>query len=305
VSFSEEYGAKDWKEWHPEYTHLELEWENLQTVLEWCAAKDRYGDVLTLWRQIKGYAHVRGYWDDRLNWTDWLIQAAEQHSDWSTVAEVMYDRGWTITLMGQPQCLEEANALLQQAWELRDYQDLSFQLELATNMVVLCIRQEQFDQAHYWLRQKQSLLAQTDLSEQERQHQSIHSLYYEAEIYFKSRDYTHAKRLYEQALEQALALGWQRATIAIQNWLADVALEQGNLEEAQHFLERGLPAAERNKDKRSIAYHKRSFAILSQLQGNLELAQRWAKEATEGFESLRMIPEAREMRALLRADTQG
>ena len=305
VSFSEEYGAKDWKEWHPEYTHLELEWENLQTVLEWCAAKDRYGDVLTLWRQIKGYAHVRGYWDDRLNWTDWLIQAAEQHSDWSTVAEVMYDRGWTITLMGQPQCLEEANALLQQAWELRDYQDLSFQLELATNMVVLCIRQEQFDQAHYWLRQKQSLLAQTDLSEQERQHQSIHSLYYEAEIYFKSRDYTHAKRLYEQALEQAIALGWQRATIAIQNWLADVALEQGNLEEAQHFLERGLPAAERNKDKRSIAYHKRSFAILSQLRGNLELAQRWAKEATEGFESLRMIPEAREMRALLRADTQG
>ncbi|HEY9709291.1 MAG TPA: NB-ARC domain-containing protein, partial [Oculatellaceae cyanobacterium] len=116
LSFSEEYGAKDWKEWHLEYTHLELEWENVQAVLEWCAAKERYVNVLALWRQIKGYAHVRGYWDDRLDWTDWLIQAAEQRSDWSTAAEVMYDRGWTLTLMGQPKCLEEASTLLQRAW---------------------------------------------------------------------------------------------------------------------------------------------------------------------------------------------
>jgi LuxR family glucitol operon transcriptional activator len=258
-----------------------------------------------LWQQIKGYAHVRGYWDDRLDWTDWLIEAAEQRSDWSTVATVMYDRGWTLTLIGQPKCLEEANALLQRAWELRDYQDQSFQLELATNMVVLSIRQQQFDRAHYWLHQKQQLLEQTDLEEQERQRQWIHSLYYEAEIYFKARDYDRAKRLYQKALEQARAVGWQRATIAIQNWLADIAIEQGNLEEAQHLLEQGLPVAERNKDTRSIAFHKRSFALLEKLRGNLDQAQRWATEATDGFESLRMIPEAREMRTLLRGYAQG
>ncbi len=303
LSFSEEYGAKDWKEWHPEYSRLESEWENLQAVLEWCAAKERYVTVRALWEQIKGYAHVRGYWDDRLDWTDWLIEAAEQRSDWSTAAEVMYDRGWTLTLMGQPKCLEEASALLQRAWELRNSQELSFQLELATNMVVLCIRQQQFEQAHHWLHQKQSLLERADFSEQERQRQWIHSFYYEAEIYFKSGDYDRAKSLYQQALERAIAVGWQRATIAIQNWLADVALEQGNLEEAQHLLERGLPVAERNKDKRCIAFHKRSFAIVEQLRGNFEQAHRWAEEAAEGFESLRMIPEAREMRALLQSDT--
>jgi LuxR family glucitol operon transcriptional activator len=109
-----------------------------------------------------------------------------------------------------------------------------------------------FEQAHQWLRQKQNLLAQASLSEQERQRQWIHSLYYEAEIYFKSGDYAQAKRLYQQALEQAIAVGWQRATIAIQNWLADVALELGNLEEAQHLLERGLPVAERSVTKTSV-----------------------------------------------------
>lgn len=304
LRFSEEYGAKDWKEWHLEYTHLELEWENVQAVLEWCAAKERYVNVLALWRQIKGYAHVRGYWDDRLDWTDWLIQAAEQRSDWSTAAEVMYDRGWTLTLMGQPKCLEEASTLLQRAWGLRNYKVLSFQLELATNMVVLCIRQQQFDQAHHWLRQKQTRLDQAGLEEEERHRQWIHNLYYEAEIYFKAGDFAQAKTLYQQALEQAIAVGWQRATIAIQNWLADVAIEQGNLEEAQHLLEQGLPVAERNKDKRCIAFHQRSFAVLEQLRGHLEQAQHWAKEAAEGFESLRMIPEAREMRDLHRGSRE-
>ena len=300
LRFSEEYGAKDWKEWHLEYTHLELEWENVQAVLEWCAAKERYVNVLALWRQIKGYAHVRGYWDDRLDWTDWLIQAAEQRTDWSTAAEVMYDRGWTLTLMGQPKCLDEASILLQRAWGLKDYKDLSFRLELVTSMVVLCIRQQQFDQAHQWLSQKQTMLEQAGLEEGERHRQWIHSLYYEAEIYFKAGDYAQAKTLYQQALEQAIAVGWQRAINAIQNWLADVAIEQGNLEEAQHLLEQGLPVAERNKDKRSIAFHHRSFALLEQLRGHQLQAQRWAKEAAEGFESLRMIPQAREMRDLLR-----
>lgn len=305
LSFSEEYGATDWKEWHLEYSHLEWEWENLQAVLEWCAAKDKYVDVLALWRQIKGYAYVRGYWDDRLDWTDWLIQAAEQRSDWSTAAEVMYDRGWTLTLMGQPKCLEEASTLLQRAWELRDYQSLTFQLELTNSRVVLSIRQEQFDQAHHWLETEQNLLEQSGLEEQQRQRQWIHILYYKAKIYFKAGDYVQAKMIYQQALEQAQSIGWQRATNAIQNWLADVALEQGNLEEAQHLLERGLLVAERNKDKRSLAFHKRSFAILEQLQGNLEQAQRWAQEAAEGFESLRMIPEAREMRSLLQTYEAG
>lgn len=299
LSFSEEFGATDWKEWHPEYTHLELEWENLQAVLEWCAAKEQYGNVQTLWRQIKGYAHVRGYWDDRLDWTNWLIQAAQQRSDWSTAAQVMYDKGWTLTLIGQPKSLEEASALFQHAWELREYQSLTLQLDVVNSMVVLCIRQQQFDQAHHWLNQEQMLLEQAGLSEPESQRQTIHILYYQAEICFKSRDYVQAKLLYEQALKQAEAINWQRAIIAIKNWLADVALELGNLEEAQHLLEQGLPVAQRHKDKRSIAFHQRSFGILAQLRGNREQAQRWLTEAAQNFESLRMIPEAREMRALL------
>lgn len=301
LRFSESYGATDWKEWHLEYTHLDWEWENLMAVWEWCAAKERYTDVLALWSNIKGYAHVRGYWDVRLDWTNWLIPAAEQRGDWSTAATVMHDRGWTLTLTGQPPCLAEATTLLQRAWELRDYQSPTFQLELTTSLVVLYLRTQEFDKARNWLQTEQSLLESAGLSEREHQRQQVHILYYQAEICFRSQDYIQAQALYQQALELAIAIGWQRGVIAIGNWLADVAIELGDLDLAQQLLERGFPVAERNKDKRSIAFHKRSFAILSRLQENLEQAQHWATEAAEDFDSLKMIPEAKEMRTLVQS----
>jgi tetratricopeptide (TPR) repeat protein len=298
LKFLQEYGNLDEKTWYPEYSHLDLQWENLQNVINWCMVKERYNDVLSLWRLIKGYAHVRGYWDDRLVWTDWLLKAAEVRADWSALAEVLYDRGWTLTLTRQPECLEKASALLQRAWELRNHQNISFQLELATRIVVLSIYQNKFDDAHQWIKVKQDMLQESGVEELERQRQQVQTLYYQAGIFFRAKDYIEAKKLYQQALKQAKEIRWQRAEIAIQNWLADVAIEQGNLEVAQQMLEQGLPVAQQNKDKRSIAFHHRSFALLSLRQGKLEKACSCAQEAALCFESLKMIPEASEMRSL-------
>lgn len=75
-------------------------------------------------------------------------------------------------------------------------------------------------------------------------------------------------------------------------------MKLGNLEESRRLLELSFPIAQRHKDKRSIAYHKASFAKLEQLSGNLPQAKRLAKEAAEGFESLKMATEAKEMRTL-------
>ncbi|NMG18325.1 NB-ARC domain-containing protein [Brasilonema bromeliae] len=303
LDFSQKYGNIDEKKWYPEYSHIDLEWENLQEVMKWCREreKERYEDILTLWRQIKGYAHVRGYWDDRLMWTDWLQGATERRGDWSTLAEILYDKGWTLTLTRQPECLEEASTLLEHAWDLRNHKDITFQVELAARMVVLCIHQQKFELAHEWIKIKQNMLKQSGVEELERQRQQIQTHYYQAKILFLTKDYVQAKKLYQRALKQAKDIGWERAEIAIQNWLADVAIEEGNLEVAQQILEQGFPVAECNKDKHSIAFHQRSFAYLLQRQGNLEQARTWAQEAALSFESLKMIPEAREMRTLLQA----
>ena len=299
LKFSESFADQDLKEWHLSYEYLEIEWENLQAVFEWCISEGRYSDIKTLWSRIKGYAHIRGYWDERLEWSAWLIEAAKLAGEWVVALEAMCDRAWTLVRMRQTQQLQEAQVLLQEAWDLRQHQTLSFQLELAANMVILHIHLSQLKQAREWLTIKEQLLQQTNLSESEYQEQQVQNLYYQGQIFYREEDLSQAKTTFEQALTQAQAIGWQKATAAINNWLADIALLNGDLAEARRLLEFSLPMAQRHKDKRVIAFHKATFAKLETTCGNGFQAHRFAKEAAESFESLKMIAEAKEMYALL------
>jgi tetratricopeptide (TPR) repeat protein len=310
VKFSEAYGGTNWKEWHLDYSYLEVEWENLTSVLEWCISQGRYSDVKTIWQHIKGYTHVRGYWDERLDWTDWLIQAAKQSGDWQIAAEVMSDRSRTLVNIRASNQLHEAESLLEEAWNLQEnleqnlleknlleknQQTTLFQLDLATNIVILYIHQQKWQQAQEWLTKEEELLQKAPLSEVEKKQQQVHIIYYRAQIYFKQENYQLAETLYHQALEIAQQAEWQRATAGIYNWLAEIALKQGKLQDTRKLLELSFPMAVRHKDKRSIAFHKATFAKLEELSGNLNEAKRWAKEAAEGFESLKMLAEAKQL----------
>ncbi|MBW4507781.1 MAG: AAA family ATPase [Scytonematopsis contorta HA4267-MV1] len=296
VNFSEAYGGTNWKEWHLSYGFLEIEWENLRAVLEWCISQGRYIDARAIWQRIKGYIHVRGYWDERLDWTAWLIEVAKHSGDSAFAAEVMCDRAQTLVNMRYSNNLQEAEMLLQEAWDLRRHQSRKFQLELATNMVILCIQQEKWLSAENWLAEEEKILQQAPLSELEKKEQQVHILYYRGQIAFKTGKYQQAHNIFVQALERATTAGWQRATAAIQNWLADIAIIQGNLKQARQLLEVSFPMAQRHKDKRSIAFHQATFAKLEKFSGNLAAAKAWAKEAIEGFESLKMSTEAEEIR---------
>ncbi|MEH1854483.1 MAG: ATP-binding protein, partial [Nostoc sp.] len=180
LSLSQIYAGQDAKEWQEQFHGLEAEWQNLQAVVEWCMVEGRYAKMLKFWQNIEAYTHVMGrretrlgYWDDRLTWTAWLIQAAEQRGDWSVAAKVMVDRACTLTSMGKQKQLEQADELFVQAWELRDHQEPLFRLSLARNIAVLRIQQKRFDEAQIWLTQMMELLANTQLEEQQRLRQLI------------------------------------------------------------------------------------------------------------------------------------
>lgn len=299
ITFSQKYGNLDEKKWFTsQQNHIKTEWENLREVIEWCKAKDKYEDLLTLWHFLKGYAHVRGHWDERQEWSAWLIEASKLRSDWSTTAEVLSDQGWTLTLTRQTEALEKASELLQQAWELRSYKDINFQLELTNRIAAHSIHQNNFDNASEWLKIKLSMLTQPGISEVEAQQQPIQTLYYQGKMLFMNGDYAQAKKVYKKALKMAETIKWRRLETLIQNWLADIAIVENDLETAQNILEQGLQLAELNEDKHSIAFHQRSFARLFEKQGNLELAKHWAILAADSFESLKMAPQAREMHLL-------
>lgn len=299
LRFSQPYSQQDWKQWQ-EYQEIDQEWENLLAVIDWCIQHNRYDAVRNFWQHLKGYTYVHGYWHERLAWIKWLLsQAAEQRQNKAILAEVLWDKVWIFSLMGKPEQLVQANALLSQISNLQVEDDLISQFDWACDRVIFLIHQRQFSQAIHWLNVARDLLTRVQIEEPEHQRLLIRIDYYQAEMWFRTGKYKQAKTLFQKVLEQAQVAQWQQAQVYTQNWLADVAIEQGNLDEAERLLKISLPIAEQHKDKRSIAFHKRSWANLEKLRGNFHEFQRWAAEAKKGFVQLGMLLEAKEMQSLL------
>lgn len=299
LNFSQPYRQQNWRQWH-DYQDFDREWENLQAVIDWCIQQNRYEDIRTFWQQVKGYTYLHGYWHERLTWIDWLLQAAQQRQDKSAIAEALIDKGWTLTLMGKPEQLAEVDALFEQVSHLQEGEDLLLQLELTIDRAVLSIQQRQFAPAHYLLNQGRELLKRVQIEQPTAERQQIRIDYYEAEVWFGMGNYEQAKIGYQKALEHARTAQCQQLEVYILNWLADIALAgEGNLNDAEDLLKMSMPIALERKDKISIAFHKRSWAHLEKLRGNLAQFQNWAIEAKESFESLGMLAEAQEMQSWL------
>ncbi len=300
LRFSQTYRQQNWRQWQ-DYQDLDQEWENLQAAIDWCIQQNRYEQVRQFWQHVKGYTYLRGYWYERLAWIDWLLQVAQQRQDNSMLAEALSDKSWTLALMGRSEQLAKLEALFLQVSPLQEGQDLIDHLELTLDRAVLSIHLRKLAQAHELLKQGKDLLKRVQIEEPKHLRQLIRLNYYEAEVWYRTGNYQQAKVLYQKALEQSQVAQWQQVEVYILNWLADVALVgEGNLAEAERLLRISMPiAVETIQDRRSIAFHKRSWAHLEKMRGNVAQSRRWTKEAKDDFESLGMLAEAQEMQSWL------
>lgn len=295
---TEEYGGNDWKEWHIPYNRLEEEWENLLAVFDWCAAHGRYDEIRAFWEggRVLVFAGIYGYWNDRLIWLNWLIEAAERRGDWPIAVEAMRDQGFILTLTRH---LKEADLYFRRAWDIREHVNLQVQIELIQDIAQLSLYQGRYSDAHSLLDQARILLDTAQLDKPEWARRWITDRYYHGLVCYEERDYDQAESYFREVIKQAHETGWQRAIIYAQNYLADISIAQDRLDEAESLLKTGWPVSERNKDKRRTAHYKRSFAYLRQKQGDRDEAARWAREALDGFDRLGMQLEAKEMQELL------
>lgn len=301
LKYSQKHGGQDGKEWN-NYDELSAEWENIQVVIDWCISQEKYSDFLQFWQQVKGYSYAQSYnrdrltyWSYRLDWTEWLIEAAKSREDWKTAAEAMCDRAWTLTIVGQAKHLELAEDLLKATWQLRHYQSHTFQIDLAINIAVLRIEKQQFKKSLLWLKKALVLVKTNQLKDEKSKRQYIHISYYQGKIYFLKEDYEQAKIHYQETLKKSQEIGWQRSIALAKNWLGDVAVEQENFDEARQLFEEGLQIAQRNQDRSREAYCKESLAFLAKRQNNLTTATYWANLAIEDFTALGMLPEVERM----------
>lgn len=299
MDLAHKYGGEDWEEWRIKYDYLDAERGNLIAVLHWLARQERYFDVKNLWQYLKDYIDIYGYWEERIFWLEWLIQESEHRQDWQTFIEAMSDKGWTLSMTSRHQNLDSVDLILKQAWNLRDYSDLKTQACLALNIAVLRTHKEKdYKEAHRLIDLAENLIKQAVIVEKQLIRYLIFFAFYRGELYFFDGDYEQAKKIFKKILEDTNKISWQRFNNYAQNWLANLAIVQGDLDEAEILLKKGLITAEGNNEKRRIAHYYESLAKLEKSRGNLEQALEWATKALDYFNRLGMKADIEKMREL-------
>ncbi|WP_138498623.1 tetratricopeptide repeat protein [Nostoc sp. PA-18-2419] len=297
LDFARSYAGEDWEKWI-HYNKLEPEQGNLRAVLYWCKDQDHYARVRDLWLLLNHYANLYAYWDDRLDWLQWLIEQSEQRGEWSSLIKIIICKTWLLIRQCSHQSLKEADEILQRAWVLRDHADFWVQADLAENIARLRIRQNNYADARRWLNLEENLVTQAHLDKQKCIRYLIPVLYHQAVIFYREHNYTEAKMLFQKVMQNAEKISWYRVINSAQNWLADIAIEQDERDEAHKLLIQGFTIARSSKNKRCLACYQRSLARWEKKWGSADKARQLSTEAINGFKHLGMTRDAQEMQTL-------
>ena len=298
LDFAYSYGGEDWEKWI-HYNRLKKEEGNLRAVLYWCKNQDHYAEVRDLWLLLNHYANLYAYWGDRLDWLQWLIEQSERRGEWSSLVKFMIRKTWLLIRECSPQSLTQADEILQRAWVLRDHADSCVQADLAESMARLRIRQNNYPDARHWLIVEEKLAIEANLDERQHIRYFIPVLYHRAEIFYSEGEYILTKKLFQDVMKSAEKINWHRVINSAQNWLADIAIEQGDRDEAQKLLIKGLTVAESSNNKRRLARYQRSLARWERKWGSVQKACQLSTQAINSFKHLGMTRDAEEMQNLL------
>ncbi|MBD2546298.1 hypothetical protein [Planktothricoides raciborskii] len=154
---------------------------------------DRYEDFGQFWQYLKGYTHFAGYWSERLRWMDWWRETAENRADWLTVVEAIGDKSRTLILLDQPEDRQEATQLLNQAWQLCQTYQLTISINLALDMAVLQVHQQNERAANQWFSEVTKLYQNLPPNDPRHPRIPIQILYYRGELHFKKAEFIPAQ----------------------------------------------------------------------------------------------------------------
>jgi hypothetical protein len=295
ITLVSNYGGRDQFEMHLRYDLLEANWSNVLPVLHWCVENGRYEDLTSLWNYIRDFTHIYGFWSDRLYLLNWLILEADNRRDHTAVIRFSYDCAFTLSLKGPSTRLDEAEALLQRCWLLRDYASFELQARVAAMIASVCIKQGKFAQAHEWLDTGEALLSGSDLVAVERAREHASMLFDRGDAWFTMGEFTKARLAFEEMLREAEKSGWQRSILHAQNWLAYTSVLEKNPNISEQKLWEAWSVAKRIKEQRLTAYFKRTFAYYYTEVGKYREAMTWAQDALDAFKRLGMPSDIHQM----------
>jgi tetratricopeptide (TPR) repeat protein len=308
LDFTKKYGGKDWENWRSKYDHIEEEWTNIEAILYSYAALAEWNKVLDIWQNIDGYVDLNRYWQKRRHWWSKLEQKI---ADPEIQIKALSERAWTSILMGDEHH-EEAEKCLKRAWKMRKPANKVIQASIARHLAILEKGRENYDEAEKWLVQEMKLVkafpeTKDYLTKKVKIRHAIKNLYYQAEICYFRGHLEQAKKQFEEVIVLCKNAGWQRFQNYSQNNLAEILIQEENLEAAEELLMTGLYFAESMREQRRIALYHASYARLYHQMGkssdqvsdcNLK-AYSYATKANDIFKKERMRIEQEQIETLL------
>ena len=309
----QQYGGLDWEGWRAKYDRLDVEWENIESVLNWCAEKAEWKKLLDIWQNVDNYADLSGYWQDRRYW--WAL-LGKNYGSAEVKVKALSEKGFTLTLMGT-QHYEDAEDYLKRAWDLCSNEiDRFVSAAVANHRAILAKVKKDYEGAHYWLDIEWDLLKDclSDKKREQKRYQTRNH-YYRGEVLYLEDKLDLAKDEFNQVIEVSREIDWQRFRNYAKNILADIYIEEGNLEAAKGLLSAGFSSATQARESRRIALYQASYGRFYYqeyqkekennlpdefLKKSIEKAQNYAIKALEVFSKELMVVEKEEIQKLIR-----
>jgi LuxR family glucitol operon transcriptional activator len=295
------YQDLDDQEWQQRSTALTAEWDNLQAVMDWSIDQKDYKTFRSMFETFKGVSSAKNNWKYLLKWSQQLLDGGQKQSEWGLLAQAFLTQAQILARQGTSDQLEQAENLLIQGKEWDSENDAILNLEFEMTKALVAVRQDLFSKGKKLFDAVKKTLSKEKLDAQVQAKFELQLAYYSAESLYRQQDFDQAQKAYETALEKAKELQWQQAVIGIQNWLAETAIELGDLKEAEKLLQSSLVACETADDVQSLAFTQRSFAVYHQRKSELIEAKRVAEQALDGFNEIGFSQQSHEIAQFLAA----
>lgn len=299
------YQDLDDQEWQQKSGSLTTEWDNIQAVMDWSIDQKDYKTFRSLFETFKGVSSAKNNWKYLAKWGQQLLDGGQKQENWTALADAFLTQAQILARQSTSEALEQGENLLIQGKEWDGNNDAILNLEFEITKGLVALRQGLFSKSKKLFDGVKKALTKEKLDGEIQSEFELQIAYYEAESLYRQQDYDQAQKAYETALEKANSLEWQQAIIAIQNWLAETAIELGNFKDAEKLLNTSLVACEKGDDVQSFAFTQRAFAVYHQTKSELIEAKRAGEQALDGFNQLGFAQQAHEMAQFLAVLSQA
>jgi NB-ARC domain len=294
---TKENGGIDWGNWKKKYGVINYQWKNIKTLLFYYLSHNGYTQIKEIWNNVNHFADICGYYIDRLEWLEWLESKSRENGDWKEVSKCLSRSAWTLYMMGGAERQKKAIENLDNAIKItnkhfeKDALETSLHiLNILHHYVKILLRDGRDQQALAKLKDQEKIIQAID----EKMLDAIEfksfircKMNYLRDLaqYFKNTDENKmAREYYSQVLTLSTQNNWQRGLSLAANNLADIEINDNNLNEAEKYLFQALNIADFNQYERRQAHCNLSYAKLECKRGNKNKAAEYLDLAYDYYQ---------------------